>query len=244
MKLTNYSRSSNDIYVTRDGANSWQKVSIEPPKEEYSPDGSSSPPANDSCTTEQYPTGKMSYHPPVTIYELPTFTDSEHGFLPATYSAPLWAKYSSGCKCRTFHVRAVLFATSDGGRSWKPDRMLFSCPEAHPACISCTVLSAVEGSTWILVNHSNTDFPSFSTLATGARVDISQGDAQTANTSDSGNGVFWEVTRNQAGTLDLATPSMGWIMWNGELLSTTNGGGTLTEITPKSNQPLASDAAP
>jgi len=235
---------SNDLYVTRDGAKSWQKASFDPPKEVYSLDGASYPAPTSTCDTRQPNTVQMDYPPPSTIYELPTFTDNEHGFLPVTYFAISTAKYSDGRYCsRSFHYHAVLFATGDGGRTWKPDRMLFSNPEGGQSCDPCTVLSSVKGSTWVLTNHSYTDLLSFTTLATGAKVDISRGTGPVEDSGYNGDSIFWDMTNHRYG-LDLATPSMGWIMWDGELLSTANGGDTVTEITPKSNPPLASDAAP
>jgi photosystem II stability/assembly factor-like uncharacterized protein len=234
---------SNELYVTHDGAKSWQKGSFDPPKEVYSPDGASYPAPTSTCDTRQPNTVQMDYPPPSTIYDLPTFIDSEHGFLPVTYSAIATAKYSDGRYCsRSFYYRAVLFATADGGRTWNLDRRLFSGPPGRN-CDPCTVLSSVKDSTWVLINHSSTDLPTFTTLATGAKVNIAQGTGQVVNFGDTDKSIFWNMTNHRYG-LDLATPSSGWILWDGELLSTTNGGGTLTEITPESNRPLANGPAP
>ena len=53
------SRVGKELYVTRNGANSWDKVSLETPKEVYSPDGSSYPPRKQSCGTVRYPDGRI-----------------------------------------------------------------------------------------------------------------------------------------------------------------------------------------
>jgi photosystem II stability/assembly factor-like uncharacterized protein len=234
----------NELYVTRDGAKSWQEASFDPPKEVYLPDGSSYPPPTRTCGTHQPSTGQMTYPPPSPIYGLPTFTDSEHGFLPVTYSALSAAKYADGMNCRSFHYHAVLFATGDGGRTWKLDRMYFSNPEVGLGCDSCTVLSSMEGPTWVLLNHSSTNLPSLTTLATGAKVDVSRGVGDHASYAGyDSKGIFWEVASGWP-RLELATPSTVWIMWNYGLLSTSNGGDTLTDITPKLDLPVATDAAP
>jgi len=137
-------------------------------------------------------------------------------------------------ECQQGHFHAVLFVTADGGRTWKPDRMSYSTAKGMPpACHECTVLAAVTGSAWIVANYArNTSAipPSLTTLDTGAKVDF----------SDDGNGPFWPpMNGSDLLRLDFATPSVGWVGWNGQLLSTTNGGGTWTPITPKLNQTVA-----
>ena len=73
-----------DLYVTYDGARSWNEVNLPAPKEIE--------PAN---------------HP---TYDMPTFLDAQHGFEPVTFKGP------------GFRGAAVLFATIDGGRTWRADR--------------------------------------------------------------------------------------------------------------------------
>jgi photosystem II stability/assembly factor-like uncharacterized protein len=228
-----------ELYVTRNGAKSWLKVSLETPKEVYSDKIAKNPPKNPHCVGFTYQ-GKMmtdvTYPPPTAIFNLPTFTDSEHGFLPVTYSGTSGIKWqeSRNLQCQQNHYHAVLFATGDGGRTWHPDRMLFSTPEGmYPRCTTCTVQSAVVGSTWILANYALDPTPSFITLGPGASVDSSKEFDTT----------FWPLS-SDSWTRDFrfgfATPAMGWITWRSQLLSTTNGGGTWTPITPKSSQSVAS----
>ena len=81
-----------ELYVTRDGAKSWQVVSLEIPKDVYSPDGSSYTASSKPGCTVRYPDGVLTdadtvYPPPSAIYELPTFTNGEHGLLPVAYTA-------------------------------------------------------------------------------------------------------------------------------------------------------------
>ena len=79
-----------DLYVTRDGAKSWQTISLPAPKE---------------LSSAKFSTA-----------DVPVFEDSKHGFVAVTYTEG----HQSG---------AVLFTTDDGGRSWKPDRILSGLEE-------------------------------------------------------------------------------------------------------------------
>jgi len=209
------SPSSNDLYVTRNGAKSWEKVSVAVLKEVNPPDDASDAPLS-------------------TIYGVPTFTDSDHGFLPVTYTA--------GTNPH-FDYYAVLFRTADGGRTWKPDRVLLSRPgRAGITCNPSTVLSVVEGSAWLVANHSLEGPPSLTTLNAGASLDISP-PVNKRLASSYNNDVFCQVVERGL-RLDFATTSVGWIIWRGALLSTTDGGGTWTPITPALNGPAAAQAAP
>jgi photosystem II stability/assembly factor-like uncharacterized protein len=198
------SPSSNDLYVTRDGATSWEKASFAAPK-------------------EVYPPGDASNTPLSTIYSLPTFTDSAHGFLPVTYTAGTNPD---------FYYHAVLFETADGGRTWKPDRTVLSHPgRAGITCNPGAVLSEVEGSAWIVASHSLEGPPSLTTLSAGASLDISP-HVNNSLASSYNNDVFCQVVERGL-RLDFVTPSTGWIVLRGALLSTKDGGDTWTPITPE-----------
>ena len=203
-----YAPSSNDLYVTRDGAKSWNRASFAAPKEVYGLGGDTNAPLS-------------------TIYGLPTFTDGDHGFLPVTYTAGTNP---------VFYYHAVLFQTADGGRTWKPDRTLFSNPSIGGlksrgfACNPATVLSAVEGSDWVVASHPLEGPPSFRTVAADSSLDITP-TLENQVASAYGNDVFCQILQ-QGFRLDFVTPSTGWIIWRGALLSTTNAGGTWTPIGP------------
>lgn len=88
--------SGDEIYVTRDGAKNWQRLSLVPPKQIY-------PAVN--------PT-----------YALPTFVDDHRGFLPVTYSGPdgshsalvLFATIDGGLTWTTDRILTGLEGTSVG----------------------------------------------------------------------------------------------------------------------------------
>ena len=113
-----------ELYVTRDGAKTWQSIELEPPAEteemrehmarlqlferSFHPSGRATP---------RYSSGAS--------YDLPTFKDPKHGYVSVTYPGV-----------------TVLFATDDGGVTWKPDRVV----EGRPIGAS-----AVVDSNWITV---------------------------------------------------------------------------------------------
>lgn len=169
-----------DLYVTHDGANSWQKVSLPAPKE-VPPDSS---PAAD----------------------IPIFLDKKRGFVSVTYSG------GEGDKSA-----AALFATNNGGRSWKPDRIITDLDEtSRGQRLPCTVAD----STWITAAVSD-HRPVLRALGPNAKV------RGNVDLQSHRSGYF------QAYQLSFASPSEGWVVvGDGELLSTTDAGATWSDITP------------
>lgn len=172
--------SGDALFVTRNGAHSWEKVSPAAPKEVY--------PAVE-------PT-----------YDLPTFDDDKHGFLPVTFSGGEDVKSA-----------AVLFATGDGGQSWRPDRILANLRRMP---VGNFVPSTMAGSAWITANVSDYAHPTLTTLGPGARVKAS-----------------FDASWGYYGTsqLSFVTPAEGWLLLNddgGTFLSTTDGGVTWNTVNP------------
>jgi photosystem II stability/assembly factor-like uncharacterized protein len=101
------------LSVTRDGANSWQTVTLEAPKEI----------ASANCS----------------VMDLPTFEDARHGFLHVNCltGEPPESK-----------LAMVLFATEDGGRTWRKNRMITNLDDDAREQYG---LSIVVGSDWILL---------------------------------------------------------------------------------------------
>jgi photosystem II stability/assembly factor-like uncharacterized protein len=165
-----------DLHVTRDGAKTWQTVSLPAPKK---------------IGPAIYPTS-----------DVPVFEDSKRGFVVVTFSG------GNGDLSA-----AVLFATVDGGHTWKPDRILTNLEETSQGQ---TIPSAVVESTWItaaVADHK----PTLTEFGAGAGV-------RTAPFSGYFRGV---------GQLSFVTPKEGWIIvGDGDLQSTVDGGKTWTDITP------------
>ena len=176
--------SSDELYVARDGAKSWGKVSLAAPREIY--------PATEAT------------------YDLPTFEDSNHGFLPVTYSGGLGVK-----------AAAVLFATEDGGQTWKSDRILANL---NGMPVGNWVASAVAGPAWITLNRSDDNNPTITAIASGATVNAS---------SNATPGYYG------ARQLIFVTPTRGWVLLNdGQALSTMDGGATWSDLVFSPNLPV------
>jgi photosystem II stability/assembly factor-like uncharacterized protein len=168
-----------DLHVTRDGAKSWQTISLPAPKE--------IPPAKFQTA------------------DAPVFEDNKHGFVAVTYAGD-------------HQSAAVLFATDDGGHSWKLDRILSGLEETS---VARRVQSAVVGDTWLIAKVSD-HRPTLTALRAGARM------RATIDPASHSSGYF------DANQMSFVTPTRGWVLVDiGELFSTTDGGASWTDITPK-----------
>jgi photosystem II stability/assembly factor-like uncharacterized protein len=133
-------------------------------------------------------------------YDLPVFEGTKRGFVAVTYTGD------------GVNSAAVLFATEDGGRTWRPDRIVKKLGSDSPGQ---TLQSAMAGSAWVTAIAS--DGLMLSTLGPRARVNAARAD--------------WRSFRPLQ--LSMISPTHGWLLTsNGKLLSTTNGGATWTTITP------------
>ena len=138
-------------------------------------------------------------------YGLPVFEDNLHGFEAVTYSG------GNGDKSAE-----VLFATEDGGRTWKPDRILSNLDESS---VGRLMFSAVAGTTWI---HSFAPMGTQTTL-----VRLHSNDRIKATVNERGRDGFNNCE------LSFLTPDEGWMNCSGNLTSTTDGGSTWTAIAPR-----------
>ena len=140
------------------------------------------------------------------LYDLPTFEDEKNGFLPVTYSGP----EGSG-------LFLVLFSTHDGGDNWKLDRVLPHLPEAYGGVpFPSTVVDSVL-------------LTAFGTGGGRPRLtaEIAGGKIKTVGTGIPGG---TNVER-----LTFAGTDRGWVLSEGKLLLTADGGETWTNITPAGN---------
>jgi photosystem II stability/assembly factor-like uncharacterized protein len=176
------------LYVSRDSARSWQKISPElAGLEQTEPRG------------------------------LPTLEDAKHGFLRV-----------NGVPRTPYEFRKtiVLMATSDGGKSWKRDRALTNVDEEwRDRYRSATVA----GSEWIFASVLE-HHPVLTKVGAGETIDASK----EATASDRRYG--------EPRDLSFATSTQGWVVvGDGDLLSTTDGGATWTDITPGPKRKVVQD---
>jgi len=195
----------NELLVTRDGGRTWQSIELESPVKtdlmrEYDRNAEQFersfyqklPPAAAKLA------GKEPQHRSYAAYGLPTFKDPKHGYV-----------------CVTYPGVVVLFATEDGGVTWKPDRVLAGLHEAQTGAV---VVSAIVDSTWITGRVPKGGMPQLTKLGPGASA------TDTTMPAPEESGVF---------QMSFATASQGWVVTNeSKLLSTNDGGATWTDITP------------
>jgi photosystem II stability/assembly factor-like uncharacterized protein len=177
------------LYVTRDGAKSWQQLSLAAPAD--------------------VPARAWVF------YDLPTFKDSKHGYLPVFYDdVPSrlggLRRKDKGSDEKSF---AVLYTTVDGGETWKPERTVANIGAAQ---VGDFVATAMVGSSWIISNTAGDKDPTITSVANGATVEANPGAAP---------GYFG------AQQLSFVSRRRGWaLLKHGRLLSTTDGGTTWTEL--------------
>lgn len=115
------------------------------------------------------------------------------------------------------YLTMALLATSDGGRTWKPDRTVSNLDDVTRDQYGA---SAIVGSDWIFAASSEHG-PVLTKLGPGTTIDA---------TADAA------APRPRYGEVDdvsFATPTQGWaVVGVGDLMSTTDGGATWTDISP------------
>jgi photosystem II stability/assembly factor-like uncharacterized protein len=139
---------------------------------------------------------------------LPTFEDAKRGFLQVNCVSKMNGKLK---------LHLALLRTEDGGRTWKPERMVANLDDiARTQYLSSTIV----GSDWIFAAASE-HHPVLTKVGPGAGIDAS------SNTAVSRP--LYKAIRQ----ISFATPADGWaIVGDGDLLSTTDGGATWTKLLP------------
>ncbi len=196
---------NDELYVTRDGAKTWQTVELESPvKTDLMREYDRNAEQFDRSFYQKLPPAALKFaakepqHRFYAAYDLPTFQDPKHGHV-----------------CVTYPGVVVLFATDDGGVIWKPDRVLTGL---HEHQMGAVVVSAVADSTWItgrVPRHGGV--PQLTKLGPGA----SAMDTTMPAPEESG-----------VSQMSFATASQGWVVAGGKLMATNDGGATWTDITP------------
>ncbi|MFZ0244901.1 WD40/YVTN/BNR-like repeat-containing protein [Candidatus Binatus sp.] len=187
-----------ELLVTRDGAKTWQRIELESPVktdqmreydrnfEQFEQSFQRTIPAAAKLAR------KEPQHPSYAAYDLPTFDDPKHGHVSVTYPGV-----------------TVLFATDDGGVTWKPEKVV----EGRPIGAS-----AVVDSNWITVRVAKDGMPRLANVAPAATTET---------------GAPSSPEDRPADEIDFVTASQGWVVTlYGKLLATNDGGATWTDITP------------
>jgi photosystem II stability/assembly factor-like uncharacterized protein len=223
------------LLMTSDGGRTWssrddwpglsrEQILLVNPKEGwYFGDG----PPNGDCVSCMYVTrdGGRSWkriEPPgatdpnyANVMGVPTFEDTNHGYIVVN------SRRRGEATPGLIHT-LTLWKTSDGGRTWKPDRSLDNIDEGIlNACLRFSVV----GSDWIfgsVFEHR----PVLTKITQGAEIDARREFAVSGSK-------YREVV-----SVSFATVNQGWAVIpngaviGGDLLSTTDGGATWTDITP------------
>jgi photosystem II stability/assembly factor-like uncharacterized protein len=136
------------------------------------------------------------------FYSSPVFQDPKHGFEVVTYS---WFKKERWCN-------AVLFETFDGGSTWQAVGLLNNLPfREHP--ISSTVVD----STWLIPRAPMYALPMVTVLHPG----------------EWENAIEFDTYGYQYGfKMSFINSARGWLIMDGALLSTPDGGGSWSDVTP------------
>lgn len=166
-----------ELYVTHDSSESWQKVTLEAPLQ-----------------------GGVAAQ---AVYDQPpSFADSRHGFLPVTF-----------LRTHDRETRLALFATADDGRSWHLEEALPIADEPSGA-----VPSTVAAGVWVAASQAKR----ISQIAIGKGHRLAGSSAAFAD----GSSIL---------QLSFVTNDRGWALTSSGLFSTSDGGASWTEITPKAS---------
>ncbi len=155
---------------------------------------------------------------PMPIYNLPIFQDGKHGYLQVAYSD-------------VSNTASVLFATENGGQTWKPARIL---PEIGGA-------STIVNSAWIAASFSNHNR---ALTLTNAFLNGAGGEAGGVSADVSNFAGLHDVGGLHGGEeISFVERAHGWLL-AGKLLSTSDGGVSWTDVTPPQLRPPKPSAPP
>ena len=138
-------------------------------------------------------------------YGKPVCQDSKHGFLPVTYTPTIYPNQE------TFSTALVIFATDDGGRIWKVDRVLTKLPDMSHGEAAASALAGSSVMAATKVGRTTT----LTLVAPG-------GEARKVATD------AFRLVRD----LSFVSASEGWAQAE-SLFSTSDGGASWTNISPR-----------
>jgi len=187
----------NSLFVTRNGAKSWQELSVRPVNTELWQGGMLLPSG-----------GKLNAQgASCDVSGVPMFSDSAHGFLQKDCSE------GGNFGDQDLMHTTVLFATVDGGRTWKSDRRIRNF---LGSCNSSTVADSV----WLAPIKRNGHL---ALLHVEAGADVDAG-------ADNGSMSRYSLCSTQ---LSFISSSQGWMLKDGSIIQfTADGGRTWKTIWP------------
>jgi photosystem II stability/assembly factor-like uncharacterized protein len=201
-------QANGDLYVTRDGAKTWQRVVLESPQrteqmKQY------------DKKLEQFQRSFGRDLPPSTAVAARKRMQEPQDHTYAAYDLPTFKDLTHGSICVTYPGVVVLFETDDGGVTWQPGRVLTGLQQHE---MGARVVSAVADSTWFTGRVPKNGMPQLRKLGPGASAtDNTMPAPETSGVSE----------------MSFATPRQGWVLtFDGKLLSTNDGGASWTDITP------------
>jgi photosystem II stability/assembly factor-like uncharacterized protein len=193
---------SNWLYVTKDGAKSWSHFTLPLPKELLSRRLTSD---SNSHIREGQPLSDWLTQDDVQLYSDPIFQNSEHGFEVVTFASSK----------STVPTNAVLFETLDGGVSWRAQSLLGDFQSNMSAPISSTVTD----STWLIARRPFLGLPMLTILHPGE---------WEGGLSGARDGAGYDSDLQMSFT----TPDLGWLVMDGAILATRDGGASWSNVTP------------
>ena len=155
------------------------------------------------------------------VYSLPVFEGAQRAFITVRYAVgPLMGPDMS---------TLALFATDDGGTTWKQDRILPRIPDIYCSDVSGSVLIAAH-SEQKEEHQSGRQGKTITTTLSLYTLDRTKSAASNAS----------EVPSQGAATqLSFVGPDEGWVNFSDSLFATRDGGRSWTRITPSSGVPPA-----
>jgi photosystem II stability/assembly factor-like uncharacterized protein len=142
-----------------------------------------------------------------------------------SYELPVFSDRLHGYEAVTYsglNSAAVLFATQDSGRTWRRDRILLNLGEMSAGEAST---STVAGSVWVFSFGPKSNQPAMMKLL--PKSGVTDGSRLRLN--------------DYSCSLSFATPGHGWRICDRALYSTTDGGTTWTDITPRVRNGVLTD---
>jgi len=148
------------------------------------------------------------------FYELPVFENERRGFLPV--------RYEVGPEMGPDMTTVVLFATGDGGRTWKQDRISSRLPDIYSSDVAKSMLIAVHSE----IDKEHQDGSQYSIARTKLSLYTLGPDRNaTNNTADI-------PSRGAATQLSFLNRDYGWVNMSDRIFATQDAGISWVDVSP------------